>query len=138
MLSENQILKIKAEIEHAATIHLNTKDSETALNHFTEDVIAVSNVNLFASRDSLSVDVREYFENLAMINYASWDDVHIHVINDTSATFTAKFNYGFTGIDGQAVELKGIWTALLCLIKEAGKYACGMNLLYRFKGNPLA
>ena len=115
MISTSQIMKIKAEVEQAATTHLNTKDLNLALSHFTEDVVAVSNLTFFSSRESLTTDIGEYYKILKEVNYASWEDVHIHVINESAATFTAKFNYGFTSMDGEITDLKGVWTALFTL-----------------------
>ena len=117
MLTMNQITRIKTEVEKAATQHLNTKDVDTALSHFTDDVIAVSNVNLFPSRESLAAEIGEYYKILKKVNHASWKDVRIHVINESAATFTAKFNYGFTSINDQITDLEGVWTALFILDK---------------------
>ena len=112
MLSSSQVSKIEAEVKQAATIHLNTKDINTALSHFTDDVFAVSNIKLFPTRETLAADINEYYKNLKKVNYAFWNDIHIHVINEITATFTAKFCYGFTSIDDQITELQGVWTAL--------------------------
>ena len=120
MIPENQLSKIKAEVKEAATIHLNTTDAENALSHYTEDVIAVSNVKLFPSFESLADDIKEYYKNLKEVNYASWDDIHIHVISETAATFTAQFRYGFTDMDNQKTDLQGIWTALF--IRDGGSW----------------
>ena len=121
MLSTSQIIKIKAEVEQAATAHLNAKDVDTALSHFTDDVLAVSNVTLFSSLESLTSDIGEYYRILKKVNYASWEDVHIHVINESAAIFTAKFSYGFTSTDDQITDLKGVWTALFILDKGIWK-----------------
>ncbi len=121
MLSTSQIIKIKAEVEQAATLHLNAKDVNTALNHYMDDVLAVSNIKLFSSRESLVANIGEYYKILKKVNYASWEDVHIHVINESAATFTAKFSYGFTSTDDQITDLKGVWTALFVLDKGIWK-----------------
>ena len=121
MLSENQIAEIETEVQMVATAHLNAKDAETALSHFTGDVIAVSNTTLFSSRESLAVDIHDYYKILEEVNYAAWEDVHVHVINESAATFTARFRYGFTSIDGEMVKLRGLWTALFELDQGAWK-----------------
>jgi len=118
MLSTSQLKKIKAEVERAATEHLNSKDADTALNHFTDDILAVSNIDLFSSRESLYTEIGDYYKILKKINYTSWEDVHIHVINQRTATFTAKFSYGFTSMDDKITDLKGVWTALF--IRDKG------------------
>lgn len=121
MLSKRQIAKIQAQVAQAATQHLNTKDFDTALSHLTDDVLAVSNVELFPSRESLAADIGEYYKILKKVNYASWEDPHIHVISERAATFTAKFNYGFTDTDDKDIDLKGVWTALFILDKGSWK-----------------
>jgi len=121
MLSASQISKIETEVEQAATAHLNAKDIDTALSHFTDDVLAVSNTTVFSSCESLAVDVSEYYKILKNVNYASWEDVHINVINESTAIFTAKFSYGFTGISGEITDLKGVWTGLFILDKGIWK-----------------
>lgn len=121
MLSTNQINKIKAEVEVAANTHLNSKDVDTVLSHFTDDVLAISNTKLFYSRESLAADIGEYYKILKKVNYASWEEIHINVINKCAATFTAKFIYGFTSMDDKIAQLKGVWTALFILDKGIWK-----------------
>ena len=111
-LSDSQITQIKAEVYQAALDHLNTKDAETALSHFTEDIIAVSNNQLFPSFEALAEDVRAYYEILENVNLAVWDETHIRVINSDAAVFTAKFRYSFTSKDKTRTDLHGIWTVL--------------------------
>ena len=115
MLSESQIKQIENEVEQAATRHLNAKDLETATGHFTDDILAVSNERLFSSREVLIKDIEEYYGILKKVNYASWEDIHIRVINEGAATFTAKFKYGFTDMDDRTINLRGVWTALYVL-----------------------
>jgi ketosteroid isomerase-like protein len=111
-LSESQVARIKAEVKQAAIDHLNTKDADIALSHFTEDVIAVSNDRLFPSFEALAEDVRAYYEILNEVNFAAWDEIHIRVINANAAVFTAKFSYSFSSKDNISTDLLGIWTAL--------------------------
>ena len=115
MLSASHIAKIRAEVERAATAHLHAKDAKTALSHCTDDVVAVSNTDLFPSRESLAVDIGEYYRSLKHVTYASWEDVRIHVIDEGAAIFTARFRYGFTAKDGRTTDLWGVWTALFVL-----------------------
>ena len=104
--------KIIEEVKQAAIVHLNAKSAEEALSHFTKDIVAVSNEKLFPAFDTLEKDVKDYYKILNKINYAKWSDINIQVINNDAGTFTAKFNYGFTSIDNEVTDLKGIWTAL--------------------------
>jgi hypothetical protein len=115
MLSPGQIEKIKAEVEETATTHLHALDTETALGHYAEDVIAVSNNELYSSLDALAVGIRDYYRTLKKVNHASWKDIHIQVISESAATFTARFSYGFTSADETVTELTGLWTALFVL-----------------------
>lgn len=119
-LSESQLARIKEEVEQAAVAHLNTEDAETALSHFTEDVIAVSNERLFSSLEALAEDVRAYYAILKEVHLAVWDEIHIRVINSTAAVFTAKFRFSFTSKDNTRTDLQGIWTALY--VKESGQW----------------
>lgn len=112
MPSEIQVARIKTEVEQAAIDHLNTKDAETALSHFAEDIIAVSNDRLFPSFESLAEDVRAYYEILEEVNLAVWDEIYIRVINTNAAVFTAKFRFSFTSKANTRTDLRGIWTAL--------------------------
>jgi ketosteroid isomerase-like protein len=111
-LSESQVAQIEAEIKQAAIDHLNTKDADTALSHFADDVIAVSNDKLFPSFKALAEDIRAYYEILREVNLAAWEKIHNRVINTNAAVFTAKFRYSFTSKDNNRTDLQGIWTVL--------------------------
>ncbi|MFQ5825156.1 MAG: YybH family protein [bacterium] len=111
-LSESQTAKIEAEVKQAAIDHLNAKDATTALSHFTENVIAVSNVKLFPSFEKLAEDVKAYYNILKEVNLAVWDEMHINVINTDAALVTAKFRYSFTDTNNEKIDLQGVWTAL--------------------------
>lgn len=115
MLSTNRIIEIQEQVKQAAESHLNARDPDTALSHFTYDALAVSNTTLFSTRESLAADIVEYYKILKKVNYAAWEDVHIQVIDEQAATFTARFRYGFTDVNDQLSELKGVWTALFVL-----------------------
>ena len=121
MLPSSQIMKLKVEIEQAAILHLNAKDIDTALRHYTGDMVAISNTKVFSSREELAAELSEYYKNLKNVNHASWEDINIHVINETAAIFTAKFNYGFTIKNGKQTDLRGVWTALFLLEKGTWK-----------------
>jgi ketosteroid isomerase-like protein len=120
-MSENQIAQIKAEVKRAAINHLNAKDAATALSHYTEDVIAVSNDKLFGTFEALAEDVRAYYNILKEVNFAVWDEMHINVINSGAVVFTAKFRYSFTNTDNERTDLQGIWTALFVRSNEGWK-----------------
>lgn len=120
-LSKNLVARIKTEIKQAAIDHLNTKDAETALSHFAEDIIAVSNERLFPSLKELAEDVRAYYEILEEVNCAAWEDIHISVINSDAAVFTAKFRYSFTSKDNERTDLHGVWTALYIRDRDSWK-----------------
>lgn len=111
-LSESQIAQIKAEVEQAATEHLNAKDAATALSHYTEDAIAVSNDTLYPSFEKLAEDIKAYYNILKEVNLAVWDQMHINVINTDAAVVTAKFRYSFTSTKDEKTDLRGVWTAL--------------------------
>ena len=119
-LSESQVAQIEAEIKQAAIDHLNTKDTDTALSHFADDIIAVSNDKLFPSLEKLSEDVRAYYKILKEVNLAAWDEIHIRVISRNAAVFTAQFRYSFTSKDNNRTDLQGIWTTLY--VRDKGRW----------------
>ncbi len=119
--SKSQSSKIEAEVIQAAINHLNSKDASTALSHFSKDIIAVSNNKLVPSYDTLAEDVKAYYNILKEVNYASWDEIHIRIINENTATFTSKFRYGFTDINNQKTDLEGVWTALFVHEEDSWK-----------------
>ena len=121
MLPSSQVMKIKAEIEKAATLHLNAVDIDTALSHYADDMIAISNTKVFSSREELADELSEYYNILKSVNHASWEDINLHIISANAATFTAKFKYGFTRKDGKHTDLRGVWTALFILDKGTWK-----------------
>ena len=104
--------QVEAEVKQAAIDHLNSKDARTALSHFTEDVIAVTNTTLFPSLDELSEDVNAYYSILKEVTLAVWDEMYINVINTDSALVTARCRYSFTNTSDEKTDLKGVWTAL--------------------------
>ena len=104
--------QIKAEVKQAAIDHLNAKDATTALSHFTENVIAVSNVKIFPTFEALAEDVKAYYNILKEVNLAVWDEMTIKVINADAALVTAKFRYSFTDTNNEKTDLQGVWTAL--------------------------
>jgi hypothetical protein len=81
----------------------------------------VSNTELFTSRDVLAAGIREYYRKLKKVNHASWRDAHLQVISESVATFSARFDYGFTGADETVTELTGVWTALFVLEERGWK-----------------
>lgn len=121
MLTEKQIGSIKNEVRQAANKHLNAHNADTALDQFSEDVVAVSNLDVFPSKKFLASDVRNYYHSLKKVNYASWEDIHINVISEVVASFTAKFRYEFTGTDDSITKLRGVWSAVFVLVDEVWK-----------------
>ncbi len=111
-LAESQIAQIKAEVKQAAIEHINAKDAATALSHYTEDAMAVSNDTLYPSFEKLAEDIKTYYNILKEVNLAVWDDMHINVINTDAALVTAKFRYSFTSTNDEKTDLQGVWTAL--------------------------
>lgn len=104
--------QIKNEIIQAANKHLHAKTAQEALSHFTKDLIAVSNDEVFYSFDDLEKDVDDYYKNLKKVNSAKWVDVHVKLLNRNNGIFTAKFNYTFTDKTNNITKLNGVWTAI--------------------------
>ena len=120
-LTKNHIAQIKTEVKQAAIDHLHAKDAQTALSHFTDDVIAVSNTQLFPNLEALAEDVKAYYNILKEVNRAVWDEMHINVINKDTAVLTAKFFYSFTDTNDEKTDLQGVWTAVYVRRDECWK-----------------
>ena len=121
MRSQAQIEKIKAEVDEAARAHFHVLDADTAIGHYGEDVVAASNGTLYRSLDELAPAIRQYYENLKKVNHATLADVHIQVLSEEVATFTAKYSYGFTARDDTVMDMSGVWTVLLVREGESWK-----------------
>ena len=104
--------RIEAEVKEAAVNHLNSKDARTALSHYTDDVIAVTNTTLYPSITELSEDINAFYDTLKEVHLAVWDEIHINVINAEATLVTATCRYSFTNTSDEKTGLKGIWTAL--------------------------
>lgn len=124
-LSESQVGQIEAEIRQAAIDHLNAKDAATALSHYRDDVIAVTNDTLSPSFEKLAEDVKAYYDILKEVNLAIWDEMHIKVINTNSAIVTGKFRYSFTSTSNERTDLQGVWTALY--VRSSGGWKIGVR-----------
>ena len=73
-----------------------------------------------SSLESLKADIGQFYNILKSVNYASWEEIHIEVVSDAAAIFTAKFNYGFTDHEDKTTNLTGVWTALF--IQKGGSW----------------
>jgi hypothetical protein len=113
-------LDIEDQIKQAAIVHLNAVNAEEALDHFTKDVVAVSNQTFFESYESLAKDVNNYYHILKKVIRAEWYNIQIRVIEQNAATFTAGFDYCFKTVENEKIELSGVWSAVF--VKEAGQW----------------
>ncbi len=121
MLPDNQISRIKEEIERLAEDHLKAGDAASALSHYSENVTAVSNQKIYSSFEALAVDIKSYYSILKKVDLAVWDKIFIDVINVDTVLFTAQFRYSFTDNNNKKTNLKGIWTALFIRHKSCWK-----------------
>ncbi len=119
-LSPEQRREIEAEVKQAALDHLNAKDAATALNHYTEDALVVSNGFLYPTFQSFSEHVETFYSSLNRINLALWDDMYINVLSPDAALFTATFHWSSTDKAGLKTDLQGVWTALF--IRKSGTW----------------
>ncbi len=111
-LSTKPFAEIEAEVKQAALDHLNAKDAATALSHYTEDAIVVSNGFLYPSFQTFAEHVKKFYGSLSRINLAVWDDMHINILSADVVIFTAKFRWSSTDTTGVNTDLQGVWTAL--------------------------
>ncbi len=76
-LSPEQRKEIEAEVKQAALDHLNAKDAVTALNHYMEEAVVISNGFLYPSFQTFAEHVETFYSSLSRINLARWDDIYI-------------------------------------------------------------
>lgn len=100
------------EIIEAANIHLHTTDANEALCHFTDDVIAISNEQVFHSKKELKEDIVAYYHKLKKVNFAEWENIQVKLLNGNTGLFTANFKYSFTDRENKTTNLEGIWSAV--------------------------
>jgi ketosteroid isomerase-like protein len=112
MLTPRQMDYIKSAVTAAADAYLYAADAETVLDLYTADAWAVTNETVFPNRAALAEDIRTYFDQVLRIDEAAWDDVRVHIMDATAATFTARLRYGYTDRNGESHRLTGAWTAL--------------------------
>ena len=120
-LSNEQMALIRLEVDKAATDHLHARDADTAMSHYADDVVAISNLRIFHSRQSLEADVRAFFDVLQETSEAAWKNAYIVVVDQDTATFTAEFRYAFTNKDDEMTRLEGVWTALFVRLEGSWK-----------------
>lgn len=119
--SEREVLQIEGEIRQAAIDHLNARDLETALSHYSKDAIAVSNDILYGSIEEVGEHLRAFYDIFKEVNIARWDEMHITVISREASIVTAKFRYSFTSVDNEKMDFQGVWTSLYVLCNGSWK-----------------
>jgi len=105
-LSENQISRIKADIEKTALNHLNSKSAISALSYYTGDAKIMSNGILYSSFESFAADIKDFYRNLNVVKHAGYSDLHIDVLTSNNAHFSTKFHWIATDNNGKKIEIK--------------------------------
>lgn len=111
-LSADEVAKIEEGVRTATSNHLHAEDAATALSHYLPDATAVSNGFLYPSFESLSADVEAFYETLAEVNFAAWDQMRIDVLSADAAAVTATFRWSSTDTGGSRTDLQGVWSAV--------------------------
>jgi ketosteroid isomerase-like protein len=111
-LSAEEVAKIEEGVRTAMSNHLHSEDAATALSHYVPDATAVSNGFLYPSFDALSADVEAFYETLAEVNCAAWDDMRIDVLGADVAGVTARFRWSSTDTTGSRTDLQGVWSVI--------------------------
>jgi ketosteroid isomerase-like protein len=111
-LSDDKIEEIKKAIMQAALEHLNARDAETALRHYTSDAIVITNGHWFESSKAFEEDVRKFFRSLKEVKLAVWERIRIHVLSSQIGTFSALVRWSSVDNGGEILSLKGTWSAV--------------------------
>lgn len=120
-METNKIEKLKAEVQQAATEHLNAGDADTALSYYSKNAAIVSNGYLYPAFQLFSEHVREFYASLRKVDLAVWEDIHIPIINAGAGIFTAKFRWRSTDTKGEMLNLQGVWSAMFVREKDCWK-----------------
>jgi hypothetical protein len=118
-MKENK--EIDNQIIEAANKHLGATSAEEAISNFTEDVLAVSNEQVFSSLFELEKDINDYYSTLKHVEYAEWENIHVKVIEKNVGLFSAKFKYSFVDTEDKITKLKGVWSAVFIKINNNWK-----------------
>ena len=119
--SNNRLTEIKAEVQQAATDHLNAGDADTALSYYTKDATIVSNGYLYPSFKLFAEHVKEFYASLNNVDFAVWEDINIKVVNAEAAIFNAKFRWRSIDVAGETLDLQGVWSAVFIRDKDGWK-----------------
>jgi len=76
----------------------------------------MSNGVLYSSFESFADDIKDFYNNLNVVNHAEYSDIHINVLSPNNAHFSTKFHWISTDINGQKIEIMGTWSAIFVLI----------------------
>ena len=103
---------IEAAVKQAAWQHLKSKDAAAALGCYEVDAIVASNGSLYGSFERFAEDTRAFYDTLARIELAVWDDMHVQILSSDAAVLTATVRWSSTDTAGVRMDLKGVWTAV--------------------------
>jgi ketosteroid isomerase-like protein len=119
-LTDDENDEIQNAIKQAALDHLNARDAETALSHYTIDAIVITNGHWFESYKSFEKDVREFFSSLREVKLANWDKIRIKVVSSKICVFSGLVHWSSVDKTGEVLSLKGTWSAVYAL--EEGQW----------------
>ena len=103
---------IEQAVKRAAWEHLRAPDAETALGYYDADAVVVCDGRWYESFEAFAEDAREFYRTLRDVHVAAWDRVHVEVLADGAAVFTATVRWESTDTSGVRTELAGVWTAI--------------------------
>ncbi len=103
---------IEQAVERAAWEHLRAPDAKTALGYYDAGAVVVCDGRWYESFEEFAQDAREFYRTLREVHVAAWDRVHVEVLSDSSAVFTATVRWESTDTSGVQTELEGVWTAI--------------------------
>lgn len=111
-LSPEDVARIEEAVTTAMLEHMHAEDAATGLSHYAPDVKAVSNGYLYPSFEELRGEVEAFYETLAEVDVATWDEMIIDVLSAEAAAVTATFRWSSRDTSGIRTDLQGVWTAV--------------------------
>ncbi len=107
-----QSATIEEAVKQAAWQHLQSKDAAAAVGCYEADAIVASSGSLFGSFEQFAEDTRAFYDTLARVELAVWDEMHVQILNRDAAVLTATVRWSSTDTAGERLDLKGVWTAV--------------------------
>ncbi len=119
-LDQAQCAAIEEAVKQSARQHLEAKNAAAALDCYLPGAFVASDGSLYSSLDQFAEDARQFYDTLAQVHLAVWDEMHVQVVSSDVAVLTATVRWSSTDVGGVRTDLKGVWTAVY--VERGGRW----------------